>query len=351
MTKIRLKHIHEFADRHGKVRRYVRLPSGKRIPLNGAPGTDSFMQAYQAALAGKPDEIGASRTMPGTVSAAIISYYNSASFQMGAAATRSTRRYFLEAFRREHGDKRIGLLQRTHIERMIAAKAGTPSAARNFYSALRVLMTHCVTAGLIVTDPTRNVKRPTAKTDGYRTWTEEDISAFEVRHPIGTRARLAFALLLFTGQRRGDVVTMGRQHVREGLLHVRQQKTGAPLAIPLHPALVEIIEAMPSGHLTFLTTASGKPFDSKSFGNWFRAMCNEAGLPNGTSAHGLRKACCRRLAEAGCSANVIASISGHASLQEITRYTVAADQTRMARSAIDTMAAMFPSRRTSIGKP
>jgi integrase len=79
-------------------------------------------------------------------------------------------------------------------------------------------------------------------------------------------------------------------------------------------------------------------------------MCNEAGLPKGTSAHGLRKAACR-LAEAGCSANVIAAISGHATLREVQRYTAAADQARMARSAIDTMVAAFPSTRTSIGKP
>jgi integrase len=103
--------------------------------------------------------------------------------------------------------------------------------------------------------------------------------------------------------------------------------------------------------LTFLTTRDGKPFSAAGFTNWFREICNEAGLPNGTSAHGLRKAACRRLAEAGCSANVIASISGHVSLREVQRYTAAADQARMARSAIDTVASAFPSTRTSGGKP
>jgi hypothetical protein len=50
MTKIRLKYIHEFADRHGKVRRYVRLPGRRRVALPGAPGTEAFMAAYAAAL-------------------------------------------------------------------------------------------------------------------------------------------------------------------------------------------------------------------------------------------------------------------------------------------------------------
>ena len=70
------------------------------------------------------------------------------------------------------------------------------------------------------------------------------------------------------------------------------------------------------------------------FGAWFRKRCNEAGLSQDCSFHGLRKAACRRLAEAGCSANEIAAISGHASLREVERYTKVADQERMARNAL-----------------
>jgi integrase len=119
------------------------------------------------------------------------------------------------------------------------------------------------------------------------------------------------------------------------MINVRQQKTGTVLAIPLQPSLRDVIDATPSDHLTFLTTSSGRPFTAGGFTNWFRDMCNEAGLPKGTLAHGLRKAACRRLAEAGCSAKEIAAISGHVSLREIERYTKSADQKRMARSAIN----------------
>src|SRR3954447_1969267 len=96
-------------------------------------------------------------------------------------------------------------------------------------------------------------------------------------------------------------------------------------------------EATPNEHLTFLVTQDGSPFTAAGFGNHFRG-CNEANLPKQCSAHGLRKAACRRLAEAGCSANVIASISGHRTLSEVARYTKAADQQRMAR---DGMAAII----------
>jgi integrase len=352
MTKIRLDYIHEFRDRHGKVRRYVRVPGRKQVPLKGAPGTEEFMTAYRAALTGEAPrvEIGARRTLPGTVNAAVVSFLNSSTFQALAEETRRTRRNILERFRLEHGDRRFAVLQKEHIQRMVAAKAVTPSAARNFLNTLRSLMAHCITVGMRADDPTIGVKRAPIKTAGYRTWTEEDISAFEAKHPLGSRARLALALLIYTAQRRSDVVRLGRQHIRDGALHLRQKKTGKALAIPVHPELAKVLDATPSEHLTFLTTAGGKPFSPAGFTNWFREVCNEAGLPRGTSAHGLRKAACRRLAEAGCSANVIASISGHSDLREVQRYTAAADQARMARSAMETVVAAFPMR-TSGGKP
>jgi integrase len=345
MTKLPFPYIHQFRDRHGKVRRYVRLPGRKRVPLRGEPGSPEFNRAYEAAIQGRLPyaEIGASRTSPGTINAAVVSFYNSAAFASLAPETRRVRRNILERFRVEHGTKRIALLQRAHIDRMVAAKAQTPAAARNFLNTVRALMQHCIIQGWRENDPTHDVKRPRMASEGFRTWSEEDIAKFEAQHPVGSRARLALALLLYTAQRRSDVVRLGRQHVRDGVIEVRQQKTRAILAIPLHPTLVAILEATPSKHLTFLVTRDGKPFTPPGFTNWFREMCKLAGLPRGLSAHGLRKAACRRLAEAGCSANVIAAVSGHVSLREIQRYTAAADQARMARTAIDTMAAMFPS--------
>src|SRR5262249_34044198 len=134
-------------------------------------------------------------------------------------------------------------------------------------------------------------------------------------------------LLLHTAQRRADVIRLGPQHVRGGVLSVRQQKTSKTLAIPVSPALVAALDALSSKHLTFLVTEEGKPFEAMAFTKWFRRCCNPAGL-QGYSAHGLRKAACRRLAEAGCSANEIAAISGHASLREVERYTRAADSRR-----------------------
>ena len=333
------KYTQAFVDRHGTSRFYFRKAGSKQVPLPGLPWSPVFMAAYEAAQEGHPPqiEIGASRTKPGTINALVVAYFNSMAFQTLAPETRRTRRNILERFRVEHGDKRSALLKREHVNVMFAKKAATRFAARNWLKTVRALMQFAVAEGLLATDPTTGIKNLSGKTDGFRTWNEDDIAAFEARHPIGTRERLGLALLLNTAQRRGDVVRMGRQHIRNGAIEVKQQKTGTKLAIPIHPDLQVVLDATPSDHLTFLTTAFGKPFAAAGFTNWFREACNAAGLPRGTSAHGLRKAACRRLAEAGCSANVIAAISGHKSLNEVTRYTIAANQERMARLGVDTL--------------
>jgi integrase len=131
--------------------------------------------------------------------------------------------------------------------------------------------------------------------------------------------------------------------MRNGALHVKQQKTGAELIIPVHPILAAIIAAAPRDHLTFVTTRLGGPFQGSAFSRWFREKCDEAGLPH-CSAHGLRKAAARRLAEAGCTAHEIGAITGHASLTELVRYTRTADQRRLAEAAMTKA-------RTSSGKP
>jgi integrase len=331
------RYVHAFVDRHGKPRYYVRQRGAKQVPLPGLPYSPEFMAAYSEALAGpRAIEPGAARSKPGTVAAAVAGYFGSATFAAAAKATRGSRRSILEHFRTEHGDKGIATLARAHVERMISARADAPASARNFLAALRGLMQYAVMTGLRGDDPTVGVRAPRYKPKGYPTWTEDDIAAFESRHPKGTKARLALALLLYTAQRRADVVRMGRQHVRDGLLTVHQSKTGATLQIPLHPELQAVLAATPAENMTFLVGRDGKPYSAEAFGLWFKARCRVAGLPH-LSAHGLRKAACRRLAELGCSAHVIAAISGHATLHEVARYTAAADQVRLARQAVDAL--------------
>jgi integrase len=139
---------------------------------------------------------------------------------------------------------------------------------------------------------------------------------------------------------------MGRQHIRDGILSIRQQKTGALVEIPILSELQEALEAMAADNLTFLTTEYGKPFTAAGFGNWFRQQCNAAGLPIGYSAHGLRKAAATRLADAGCTDHEIMAWGGWETLKEVQRYTKAANRKRLAQSGREKLET-----RTRAGKP
>jgi integrase len=79
--------------------------------------------------------------------------------------------------------------------------------------------------GRIPDDPTLGVTRMKAKTTGYKTWSEDHIARLEAKHPIGSKERLAFALILYTGLRRTDVAKIGRQHIHDGVLSIDQGKT------------------------------------------------------------------------------------------------------------------------------
>jgi integrase len=329
-------YVHAFRDRHGKTRYYFRRRGFRRAPLPGVPYSSEFMRAYEAA-AQTVGEFGSSRSRPGTVAAAVAGYFASSAFASLAESTRKDRRRLLERFREHNGGNAIAALTRRDVEALVEARKSRPGTALNFLVALRALMRHAVLVDLVDRNPTEGLRGPKFRSDGFYTWTEEDIAAFEARHPVGSRARLALALGLYTGQRRSDVIRMGRQHVRDDVVHVRQSKTGKSLAIPLHPELRSALRAVPANNMTFLTTGHGKPFYPDAFTHWFKRKCREAGLPARASFHGLRKAACRRLAELGCSVSVIASISGHSSLREVARYTAAADQARLARQGIEAL--------------
>lgn len=322
-------------DRHAKRRVRFRK-DGISTYLTGTPWGEKFMRAYAAALDGvkaQSENIGAERTRPGSFNALAVSYYRSPEFRSLKASTQAVRRGIIERFRNEHGDKPVRLIERAHIKAIIGAKASTPEAANNLLKVLRLLLAFAVDLDMIPHNPAIGIKKYKSKGEGFHTWGEDEILQFEARHLIGSKARLALALLLYTAQRRGDVVRMGYQHLKGNQIAVRQEKTDTPLLIPIHPELAAALAAVPKGNMTFLLTGQGAPFTAAGFGNWFRDRCNEAGLPQ-CSAHGLRKAAATRLANAGCSIDQIKAMTGHKSLSEVARYTAAADQVRLARQAM-----------------
>jgi len=293
------------------------------------------MAAREAALNGNwgKAEIGAKRTVAGTVNAALVSYYQSSAFNDGLAeSSRKMRRAILERFREEHGDKPIALMHKKALQTILNKKS--PAAASNWRKALRGFIDHAMSLDMLTADPLAGIKLVPFSSDGHHPWEMEECAMFEAHHKIGTRARLAYELLLQLGQSRCDIVRMGRQHVRNGVLSLRRQKTKVSFDVPVMPTLQEAIHAMPTGdHLTFLVTAQGKPFSAAGFGNWFREVCDEAGLPKRCTSHGLRKAAATRLADRGATTTQLMAWFGWKTASEAERYTRNADRKHAAAAA------------------
>ncbi|MER9133588.1 hypothetical protein [Mesorhizobium sp. M0768] len=222
------KHVKAFIDRTGRPRHYFRHTN---TMLPGLPYSTEFMDAYSAALkaweagrAAPTTMIGANRIQPGTIAALILSYYGSADFRNLAKASQKTYRNALERLRVDYGTGSVVKLERKHVLKMMDKKGEHPGAANELLKMMKLLMGRAIDMGMRKEDPTLRIRRVKIKSGGFITWEEEDITAFYEAHQEGTRARLALDVLLFTGQRRSDVIGMGRQHVRNDVLSIRQQK-------------------------------------------------------------------------------------------------------------------------------
>ena len=329
--------VHEYKTQHGTIAYYLRKPGYPkvrlRIPDGCLPWSPSFMAIYEAAMTEMPAKpaIGASRTVPGTVNAAMIGYFQS-SFGNGVAeSTKKAFRAILETFRAEHGDKRVAMMHTTALQNIVNNKK--PVAQRNFKKAMRGFISYCISQNLMTTNPLANVElAKIKKTGGHHTWTEDEITQYAARHARGTKARLALALLLQTGHARFDVARMGRQYVKSGKLSMRRQKTGVQFDIPVLPELVAELALHKSGQLAFLVTDYGQPFTAKGFGNKFRDWCNQANLPH-CSAHGLRKAAAVRHALNGATAPELMAWFGWKTIGEAQRYIEEANRIKLAESA------------------
>ena len=344
MAKVDLRYVQRFEDRHGKVRHYFRRPGYKRTALPGEPQDPEFMAAYHTAL-GKAEKrpVAANQTKPGTIGSLLVEFYLSDYWLNTLKAnTQANYRNIYERFRADYGHNRVADLTKGAVQAMVAEKAATPGAARNFLKRLGTLFDFAVERDYLAINPARLVKLRRMNTTGFKPWSDEEIAQFKAYHPPGSRPRRALALLLYTTQRRSDVHRMGRQHIVGNAIRITQvkgRKGDAPvdLLIPIHPALKAELDLMPAEELMFVTTNRGTAYSAAGFTHWFGREAEKAGLTDCTP-HGLRKASSRHYAEAGASTNQIAAVTGHKSLKEVARYTASADQARLAQGAMKKLA-------------
>jgi integrase len=357
------RYLVEDVDRHGKVRTYFRRKGQPKIPLKEIPGTAAFEAEYQRAFSGElkpPSATQHVQTRPQSMRWLCEQYYASAAFQSLAPSTRKVRRGILEAIcdRRIEGslagDLAFATMEPRHVAKLRDEKAAFPESANNLVKVLRQLFTWACLPEYqyAAKNPARDVVRlRSTNPDGIRAWSEADAARYESRHPIGTKARLAFDLLLYTGVRRSDVVKLGPQMERwftEALpdgrtvevqkLVFSETKGRARIvkthALPILPPLRQSIDATKkqTGHLVYLVTAYGQPHSVKAFGNWFKKRCREARLED-LSAHGLRKLAAQRCAEAGATDHQLMALFGWTNPQQAAVYTKKANRAKLEASA------------------
>lgn len=336
------RYVTSTVDRHGKERfRFRRGAMDFYIP---PPGSKEYKEQYARALEGFAPAKGLN-VVSRSVEDLIQRFYRSPRFNKGGDKWQATVRGVLEPFREEFRNDRVADFDFEHIEVILGKRVkqtisdkgkrqgGTFSAER-LHEQLKRLFAYAVRLRWIDANPVTEAELPAKHVvKGFHSWTETDIAKFQARHPVGSKARLAMEIALWTALRRGDVALLGPQHLVEGRVIMVAAKTMKAVNVIAAPPLLEAIEAVPTGDQTFLVTHKGKPFSAAGFGNWFRDRCNEAGLPH-CAIHGLRKALTRRGADLGLSQQQLKALGQWSGDSEVAVYAADANQKMMADAAV-----------------
>jgi len=336
MPKPRLPHLHLQRTRHGAVVWYFRIGKGHRVRIHGDYGSPEFQANYLAAMSAEAPRP-ALRGSSGTLAWLIDRYHDSGAWAGLSVATRRQRENIYKIVISRAGDMPLAEITQCAIRQGVEDRSKTPFAANDFLKAMRALFRWAAEAQHVAIDPTLGVARCRLprNNSGYHVWSEDEIERFEARWPIGTRERLALAILLYTGLRRGDAALLGRQHVKDGkppLIRIRTEKNNTQVTIPILPELAEVIAATPVGDLTFVATAQGAPMSKDAFGQWFIRACRTAGVPG--TAHGLRKAGAVRAAENGATLAQLNAVFGWTGEKMASLYTRSIDRAKLAKEAM-----------------
>ena len=330
-------YTHEITDRHGHRRIYLRKPGCPSVALPYPPGSRAFLEAYYAALEAEPEPI-RGKAKPRTIAALVDLYCHSRKWTDLSPGSQRTYRYVLEPFVTEHGHRLVAQMEAKHVDAIMEARASTPVAANRLRKLLQSMMRIAIMQGWRKDNPCLAVDNFKIKSKGHRPWEDNEIETYRRHYAIGTEQRLAFELLLNTGQRVSDVVKMGRKHVKDGAITITQKKSGetVEVTIPILPALNVVLDEVQARRITptFLLNQSGQARTADGLSTMFAEWRKQAGLPDDLHAHGLRKAFCRVAAEAGMTPHEIMSLSGHKTLGEVMRYTAAVDRKKLAASGM-----------------
>jgi integrase len=351
------RYLCEFTDRRTcATRLYFRRKGQPKIRMRELPGSPEFDAEYRRAFDGSVAAVAApicGPAAPGSLAWLCQAFYVSAAFLALDEGTRRVRRRIFESICIRAGTFRYSTMRPEYVAKLRDEKAATPGAANHRIAALRALFKWATSPEYrhATYNPAKEVGylKP-INPDGHRIWTADEVAQYEKRHPIGTKARLALDLFLYTGARISDVARLGPQMERwfnetgpdgqtfrvQKLVwtEFKGRKKKAKLhELPVLPPLRASIDATRTGHLVYLATIYGKPYSVKGLGIWFVRQCRRAGLDAGLTAHGIRKHDAVRAVEEGATEHQVMALFGWTSTKQVELYTRKANRSKLEMNA------------------
>ena len=346
MPDHRLDYVTSFTDRAGRRRYYYFRYRHEKFKLPGKPGEAAFHEAYARYLAAaESGALGRDENLvylKGSIGWVIEKFIASdVGFKKLKAGTQRNYRRWLDTIKAEVGRFQIKDLTPVAVRAMrdsvkIKSAATTADMCVMVISVLwKFAIEFCHLE--LGHNPAIGVARVHTERKSHEPWPDHVIAkALAAADAI---SRLALFLLLYTGQREGDVIRMKWSNLRQSEdgtfeIFVVQEKTNSKVWIPLHRDLKALLDSTAHVSDVILTNAWGNPFaSSQSLYERIKATLNRAG--EGTYVpHGLRATAAVRLIEAGCSEDQAAAITGHRDLNVLRAYVRRANQVKLARQAI-----------------
>lgn len=341
--------------------RLVFRKDGRKVTLPGPSGSDAFWDAYALAKAGKQvvttdAKPRAPKAADGTLEAIFQAYCRSAFFKENDTLTQKDKISVFESIFAEplvpgkpltFRTCPVKSLTKKHMTALRDRKAGFSTAANKRLTYMHRVFKWAVGADLMATNPAAGIERVSIRKGGYHTWTVDEVRMYEAKWPVGTKQRLALAIIGFAGLRISDACQLGKQHLHDGwikkLQHKNQKRLPKMIEVPILPQLQAAIDACPSTGMTLLETRAHKrnvdgvlkptAYSIKSFGGKFKDWCKEAGIPH-CSAHGARKAAASIAAENGATEAQLMSIFGWEDAKEVITYIRKMRRRQMASEAM-----------------
>lgn len=255
--------------------------------------------------------------------AKLVEHYKAApEFIKLAKKTKAEYARYMSIIENTYGDVPVALLTTPEVYELRDVFQETPRKADFLVSVVSRLLTFSIQRGYRKDNPAIGVKK-IHSTDGYRAWEDYEIKAFRDVWKAGTLERVAFELALNTGQRGGDIIKMTRDRYRNGWVKVKQEKTGDLVDVPATRALKAVLDPWlaKQSHMMLITSGKGAAFEKRHFEKIMRSAYNEVGFGLDITTHGLRYTAATVLHELQLDWEVIASITGHKTMQMVQKYT------------------------------